>query len=250
MIPGTIDALIFDVDGTLAETEEAHRQSFNLAFAEAGLDWNWSQDDYRVLLKVTGGKERIAHYISTLERGFSSPFGRSPPEGGDGGSSAEPMNFIRRLHARKTEIYAAEVTSGAVTLRPGIESLLREAMARGVTLAIATTTSRPNVDALLTATLGPEGVTWFKAIACGDMVEAKKPAPDIYDLALNMLGIPAERAVAIEDSWNGVRSARAAGLAVIATPSLYSAGEDFSEAVAVTKPEAIVGVLGWIGNAR
>ncbi len=243
-----IEALIFDVDGTLAETEEAHRQSFNQAFAEAGLDWNWSRDDYRILLKVTGGKERIAHYISILPQTLSSPPGGSGPEGVDGGSRAEMSDFIRRLHARKTEIYAAEVTSGAVTLRPGIESLLRQAMVRGVTLAIATTTSRPNVDALLNAALGPEGVTWFKAIACGDMVKAKKPAPDVYDLALSILSVPAASAVAIEDSWNGVRSARAAGLAVIATPSLYSAGEDFSEAVAVVEPQEITRVLGWGGQ--
>jgi beta-phosphoglucomutase-like phosphatase (HAD superfamily) len=122
---------------------------------------------------------------------------------------------------------------------------MREARRRDVALAIATTTSRPNVDALLGAVLGPDSPAWFKAIACGDMVKAKKPAPDVYDLALRELGVPAARAVAIEDSWNGVRSARAAGLAVIATPSLYSAADDFSEAIAVTTPERIADVLGW-----
>jgi HAD superfamily hydrolase (TIGR01509 family) len=230
----SVEALIFDVDGTLAETEEAHRESFNAAFAEAGLAWSWSRDDYRELLRVTGGKERIAHFMTawpTAEAAAVAPDARDA--------------FIRRLHARKTEIYTAQVAAGAVALRPGIEALMDEALRRGLKIAIATTTSRPNVDALLEAALGAGAADRFAAIACGDMVKAKKPAPDVYDLALEGLGLPADRAVAIEDSWNGVRSARAAGLRVITVPSLYSADDDFSEATLVTRPEAIAAALGW-----
>jgi beta-phosphoglucomutase-like phosphatase (HAD superfamily) len=219
-----LEALIFDVDGTLAETEEVHRRAFNQAFAEAGLDWVWTEDLYRELLKVTGGKERIAHFM-----------GRPDEQG-----------LVRRLHARKTDIYAALMTPDAIALRPGVEALLREARRRGVALALATTTSRPNVDALIGAVLGEEALGWFASIACGDRVAAKKPAPDIYHLALAELGVPATRAVAIEDSWNGVRAARAAGLAVIATPSLYSAGDDFSEAQAVVAPDGVAAALGWL----
>jgi beta-phosphoglucomutase-like phosphatase (HAD superfamily) len=159
-------ALIFDVDGTLAETEELHRQAFNQSFAAFGLPWAWDQALYKQLLDVTGGKERIAHFV------------------GDGSLPAET---IAALHADKTQRYAHLVASGGVTLRPGVRRLLSEAEGQGVRLAIATTTSRPNVDALLQATLGRQP---FEVIAAGDEVPAKKPAPDIYRLALHRLGLP------------------------------------------------------------
>jgi HAD superfamily hydrolase (TIGR01509 family) len=213
-----IVALIFDVDGTLAETEEAHRMSFNAAFAEASLDWAWSQSDYRKLLRVTGGKERMLHYIES--------WGVAPPQG-------ERDNAIRVLHARKTQLYAARVAAGDVPLRPGIEALLRTARDHGVNLAIATTTSRSNVDALLAANLGQDAVNWFAAIVCGDMVARKKPAPDVYEEALRILRLRPDETIAIEDSWNGVQAAHTAGIAVVATPSLYSADDDFSDAAAV-----------------
>ncbi len=218
-----LEALIFDVDGTLAETEEAHRAAFNQAFGEAGLDWRWDQGLYGELLKVTGGKERIAAF--------------------SGRPAQDP--FVRQLHGRKTEIYAALMKPGTIDFRPGIVELIAEARRRGVALAIATTTSRPNVDALIAAVLGAEALGWFVSIACGDRVPAKKPAPDVYHLALSELGLPASRAIAVEDSWNGVRAARGAELTVIATPSLYSAGDDFSEATLVTSPDRIAAALGW-----
>jgi HAD superfamily hydrolase (TIGR01509 family) len=230
LLPRRLDVLIFDVDGTLAETEEAHRLSFNAAFAEAGLDWSWTPDLYRDLLKVTGGKERIRSYMERL---------KTPP-------SVDADAMIRSLHARKTELYADLVTSGETPFRPGIAELLDEARRRGVALAIATTTSRPNVAALLQAQLGPEAKGWFATMICGDEVAEKKPAPDVYLAALRALCVPADRAVAVEDSANGVRSARAAGLAVIAAPSVYSVGDDFSDAtVSVTDTLLIETVLGW-----
>ncbi len=224
---GPISALVFDVDGTLAETEEAHRLSFNAAFAEAGLDWSWSSELYTELLKVTGGKERIAHF----RRGDADPA------------------LIRRLHERKTQLYASRVAAGEVALRPGIAALIAEARRREVPLAIATTTSLANIEALLAATLGPGAMAWFHPIVCGDMVAAKKPAPDVYQAVLAGLGTPAAGAVAIEDSANGVGSARAAGLAVIATPSLYSAADDFSDAtVVLSDTSQIAGALGWVSR--
>ncbi len=226
MIEG-VQALIFDVDGTLSETEEAHRLSFNAAFAEAGLDWIWPRDLYRELLKVTGGKERITHFMQT--RGL------------------EPAPaFVAGLHARKTEIYIERVAAGEVALRQGIEAVILEARRREVPLAIATTTSRPNVDALIAGTLGEAAVAWFDPMVCGDMVAAKKPAPDVYLAVLAGLGVPVERCLALEDSGNGVRSARAAGLRVLAIPSLYSAADDFSEATeVVADPAEIMRVLAW-----
>lgn len=231
-----IVALIFDVDGTLAETEEAHRMSFNDAFAEAGLDWAWSHTDYQNLLRITGGKERMLHYIES--------WGAAPPPG-------ERGEAIRALHSRKTELYAARVAAGDVPLRPGIETLLQAARDYGFRLAIATTTSRSNVDALLAANLGQDAVNWFATIVCGDMVARKKPAPDAYEEVLRILRKRPEETIAIEDSWNGVQAARSAGIAVVATPSLYSADDDFSDATAVvTDPLCFGAILGLTRKLR
>jgi HAD superfamily hydrolase (TIGR01509 family) len=223
-------ALIFDVDGTLAETEEYHRLSFNAAFAQAGLNWTWGPELYRELLAVAGGKERIRCYMDRLET----------PLSGDGDL------LIRDLHARKTALYAAFVAAGAIPLRPGIAELLAKARARGVALAIATTTSRPNVEALLQTQLGSERAHCFAVMICGDEVAAKKPAPDVYLAALQALGVSASQALAIEDSANGVQSARRAGVAVIATPSFYSAEDDFTCATAIAPETATLSsLLGW-----
>jgi HAD superfamily hydrolase (TIGR01509 family) len=234
-----IVALIFDVDGTLAETEEAHRVSFNAAFVEAGLDWVWSQSDYRNLLRITGGKERMLHYIES--------WGAAPPPG-------ERDNAIHTLHRRKTQLYAAHVAAGDVPLRPGIETLLRTARDYGFRLAIATTTSRSNVDALLAANLGQDAVNWFAAIVCGDMIAHKKPAPDVYEEVLRTLRLRPDETIAIEDSWNGVQAARNAGIAVVAIPSLYSADDDFSDAAAVVTDSlcfhAILGLARKVRSGR
>jgi len=231
-----ISALILDVDGTLAETEETHRMSFNAAFAEAGLDWVWSRADYRSLLRITGGKERMLHYIES--------WGVAPPPG-------KRNKAIRALHARKTQLYAERIAAGGVPLRPGIETLLRTARDCGLLLAIATTTSRSNVDALLAANLGPDAADWFAAMICGDMVAGKKPAPDVYEEALRVLHLRPDETIAIEDSWNGVQAARAAGIAVIATPSLYSADDDFSDAAAVVIDSLCLrGILNFAKDAK
>ncbi|MSO71801.1 MAG: HAD family hydrolase [Alphaproteobacteria bacterium] len=212
-------ALVFDVDGTLSETEEVHRRAFNETFAAFGLPWNWDRALYRVLLKVTGGKERITHYIR--DHGGSLPKGEP----------VEPL--VARLHRDKTERYVALIDAGAAVLRPGVERLFEEALRAGVRLAIATTTSAPNVEALLKAALGARGPQLFECVAAGDMVKRKKPAPDIFLNALAALGAPAEACLAIEDSDNGLRSASAAGLPVLITPSAYTDDQDFSGALAV-----------------
>jgi HAD superfamily hydrolase (TIGR01509 family) len=206
-------ALIFDVDGTLAETEETHRRSFNDAFAAAGLTWRWNQSLYTKLLDVAGGKERIRHYIECYD---------ATPRLDDAAIAA--------LHREKTKRYTDLVEAGEVALRPGIKELLREAPEHGMRLAIATTTSRPNVDALLHATLGTQP---FEVIAAGDEVPKKKPAPDVYKLALQRLDLPPENCVAIEDTLNGLRSALAAGLACIVTPSMYGGLGPFPGALQV-----------------
>lgn len=222
-------ALIFDVDGTLAETEELHRAAFNATFADAGLGWRWDQPSYRRLLKVTGGKERMRAWYD--ERGEAGP---------------DPAS-IARLHQAKTAHYGRLLSAGALHLRPGVAVLIARARAEGVALAVATTTSPANVEALCLACWGKPATDLFDVIAAGDEVAAKKPAPDVYLLALERLGVSPQEALAFEDSRNGLCSALAAGLPVVITPSLYTAGEDFSGAAAVLP--TLVGFWPSLGSA-
>ena len=210
-----LKALIFDVDGTLAETEEAHRHAFNDTFAEYGLDWHWSRDLYRELLKTTGGKERMRAYAA-------NHLGIDPAE-----------IPVVEIHARKTARYGELIAEGNVPLRPGIAEMLAGAAAAGLRLAVATTTNLPNVDRLIRATLGVPAADVFEVIAAGDMVAAKKPAPDVYLLALEGLGVRAQDCLALEDSANGLRSARAAGVPCVVCPSWYTRGDDFTGALRV-----------------
>ncbi|WP_375454057.1 HAD-IA family hydrolase [uncultured Methylobacterium sp.] len=199
-----LKALIFDVDGTLAETEDLHRQAFNRAFAMLGLPWTWDAGLYADLLAVMGGKERLAHYIATRH------------------ADAAPLRArIAEIHDLKTHIYGRLVADGALALRPGIARLVAEARSTGVLLAVATTTSRPNVDSLIAVNF-PAGDRPFDVIASGDEAARKKPAPDIFDLAVRRLGIAASEAIAFEDSAAGIRSALDAGLPVLATRSRYT----------------------------
>lgn len=216
---GLLQALIFDVDGTLADTErDLHRVAFNRAFRKAGLDWYWDVPTYGQLLKVAGGKERILHYIRT--------------EHPDGIAGCEE-DLMRELHALKTSLYLELVDRGEISLRPGMERLLREARSAGFRLAIATTTTQANVTALLTATLGHGAERWFEVIGAGDVVQHKKPAPDIYRYVLQQLRLPASACFAFEDSANGLKASVAAGLRTIVTPTVYTAREDFAGAFSV-----------------
>lgn len=212
----SIDALIFDVDGTLADTEEAHRVAFNNAFERYKLGWKWSQDAYRELLKTTGGKERIAAYLATKTLSTSD--------------RKRLTELIPAIHAEKTKFYSSFVADGALPLRDGVARLMEEALTAGCRLGIASTTTAANIDALLGATLGQRGIEMFSVIACGDQVRAKKPAPDIYRLALQHLGVDAERAIAFEDSHNGLISATRAGLRTVVTPTFWTEDHDFSVA--------------------
>jgi HAD superfamily hydrolase (TIGR01509 family) len=220
-----LDALIFDVDGTLADTErDGHRLAFNAAFAEAGLDWNWSVELYGELLAVTGGKERMRAYLAQYRPEFEV----------DKRVYSSLDELIVQLHRRKTEHYVALLREGGIPLRCGVLRLLREARAAGVRLAIATTTTPANVTALLESAPEPGLVDWFEVIAAGDVVQEKKPAPDIFELALAQLNLPASACVVIEDSENGVRSALGAGLdALLVTTSSYTESQDFAGAALV-----------------
>ncbi len=208
----TLRALIFDVDGTLAETEEAHRRAFNETFAENGLNWEWSISDYTRLLRTTGGKERMQRHRA--DEGLSAP------------SDAD----VAALHKIKTQLYADILAEGSLTLREGVADLIDTARAAGLKIAVATTTNRPNVDALARCCWGEDASAIFDVIAAGDEVEAKKPAPDVFELALDRLDLDPVHCIAFEDSQNGLYSAKAAGLPVIVTPSIYTEADDFTKA--------------------
>jgi HAD superfamily hydrolase (TIGR01509 family) len=212
-------ALLFDVDGTLAETEEVHRLAFNRAFANAGLDWNWTRALYGRLLALSGGRERIRHFIDSCGAKLAQ------------GVDVEAL--ITSLHRDKTRHYASLLSTGGITLRPGVERLLRQARADRLRLAIVTTTSTENLLPLLSATIGPDAVNWFEVICTASEAPVKKPAPDAYLWTLGRLGLAGRDCLAIEDTANGVAAARAAGIPVLVTESAYSAGEDFGGAIAV-----------------
>lgn len=215
-----LKALIFDVDGTLADTErDGHRIAFNLAFADAGLNWDWTVDIYEDLLTVTGGKERMQYFLDNYKPEFDEP--------------EDLTAYIADMHKAKTAHYTNLLSKGAIPLRPGVERLLNEAREKGFRLAISTTTTPANVEALLLHTLGEDSMGWFEVIAAGDIVPAKKPAPDIYDFALTEMGLNADECIAFEDSRNGILSSLGANLKTIITINDYTKDHDFTGAAIV-----------------
>lgn len=215
--------LIFDCDGVLADTERlGHLPAFNQTFAEFGLPVRWSEDEYAGRLLIGGGKERLA---SLLTEAFVAEAGL--PTDPDGQRQA-----IAAWHRRKTEVYTGMVEAGRLPARPGIRRIIGAARDAGWTLAVASTSAEASVRAVLDHAVGPELAAAVTVFA-GDVVARKKPAPDVYALAVGELAADPERTLVVEDSRNGLMSGTAAGLPVLVTVSGYTAGEDFTEAAMV-----------------
>ncbi|HEY7244285.1 MAG TPA: HAD-IA family hydrolase [Xanthobacteraceae bacterium] len=211
-----LEALLFDVDGTLVDTEELHRQAFNQAFLEFDLGWDWDPGLYIDLLAVSGGVHRIAHYIDTL--------GLPPAE------KVRLRGQIPAIHRAKTRNYGELLGSTAARLRPGIARLIKEARQAGLAVGLASTSSSMNLDKLLATVFGDEERTLIDVWVSADQVARKKPAPDIYELLLSMLRVPATACVAFEDSANGLAAAKAAGLFTVVTPSRWTKAQKFNDA--------------------
>ena len=227
-----LKAVIWDVDGTVAETErDGHRIAFNQALMELGAPWQWDVTTYGRLLRVTGGFERLLFDMSTRPD--------APP------SEAERALLARTVHLRKNEIYADLIAAGAITARPGVRRLMDECEAAGIQLAVATTTSRSNVEALFASLFGKAWQRRFAAVVCAEDAPAKKPDPQVYRLTLERLGITAtqgtkkannqatKQVIAIEDSPNGLMAATAASIVTLVTRSAYFAGDEFAGCAAI-----------------
>lgn len=216
-------ALIFDCDGVLADTERfGHLPAFNETFAEVGLPVRWSDAEYAELVLVGGGKERMER-LFTPERVATAGL---PTD------ATEQKALIADWHRRKTAHYTARVAAGELPARPGVARIVEEAAAAGWRLAVASTSAEPAVRAVLEHVVGAARAADF-AVFAGDVVAHKKPAPDIYLLALHGLDADPADVVVVEDSANGLRAALAAGLTTVVTVSTYTAGEDFTGAALV-----------------
>lgn len=240
-----VRALIFDCDGVLADTERyGHLPAFNQTFEEFGLPVCWTEEEYGRRLRIGGGKERMR---SLLTPEFVAAAGLpADPEG--------QATEVARWHARKTQRYTEMVASGAIAARPGIPRIIREALAAGWVLAVASTSAEASVRAILDHVAGPDAAR-FSAVFAGDIVAHKKPSPDIYLLALQRLGLSPATTLVIEDSENGLRAAAAAGLRCVVTLNGYTRDEDFSSSVLVVDslgdPEGpVTQVLANRGSAR
>jgi HAD superfamily hydrolase (TIGR01509 family) len=218
-----VKALIFDCDGVIADTERfGHLPAFNQTFEEFGLPVRWSEEEYGVKLKIAGGKERMASLLTDeFVRQAHLPT-----------SSEEQRKMLAEWHKRKTAIFKEIVQAGRLPGRPGIARIVGEAIANHWKLAIASTSAEESVRAILEHVVGQDHATHFEILA-GDIIPKKKPAPDIYLLALERLRTSTEEAIVIEDSRNGLLAAIAAGLRCAVTLSSYTVNEDMQEAILV-----------------
>lgn len=211
-----LSAIIFDMDGTLADTEEIHRQAFNQAFTEFGIDCRWDRGEYKQLLAISGGRERIRNYLLTYELVNLNRAGIT--------------KLAASIHRRKSEIYREKLSSDPIRLRPGVAGLIHAAINEGVHLGIATSSSRKNVETLLMNALDERALELFDTIVTCELVEDKKPSPSVYQYALAEMGLVPEHCVAVEDTRNGNLAALRAGLKTVITTHAFTTDDDFGGA--------------------
>ncbi len=211
-----LKAIIFDLDGTLAATEETHRQAFNAAFTEFNIPFQWSVPEYIELLDISGGKERILQFLQSKE--FEAPGNENLRE------------YTLKIHQRKSEVYREKLIAGHIGLRNGVERLIKEAKQKGISMAIATCTSTANVETVLKSALGEDVLSYFETLVSCDLVTDKKPSPAVYQYALANLGLKPENCVVLEDTSNGNRAALSAGIRTVITTHPLTVDEDFSGA--------------------
>ena len=205
------------MDGVLADTErDGHRPAFNQAFEENKLNTVWDVERYGKLLETGGGKERMTAHWN--EVGWPESI-----------AEEDRVEKVKELHLRKTDIFMEEINKGTIPLRPGVLRVIDEAIAGGLKLAVCSTSSVFAVTNLVNTLMGPDRAAKFQIFA-GDMVTNKKPAPDVYNMAVDEMGLDKSKCVIVEDSGIGLGAAVAAGISCIVTKSSYTAGEDFSRA--------------------
>lgn len=208
-----IKAVFFDQDGVIIDTErDGHRVSFNMTFKEFGFTDEWSVDYYHELLQIAGGKERMKHHWKT--KGFSKPL-----------AEEEIDNLVKEMHKRKTALFVELIETGKLPLRSGIHRFMKEAMEAGLKIAVCTTSNEQAAKAITEKILTD---IKFDVVLAGDVVKNKKPDPEIYNLALSKLGLSPHEVFVVEDSKNGVKAAKAAGLKTIVTTNHYTEKEDVS----------------------
>lgn len=209
-----LTTIIFDMDGTLANTEEIHRQAFNQAFTEFHLPIRWEPDEYAQLLSISGGRQRIYRYLKSHSINIRK----------------DKRRFSREIHKRKSEIYREKLDAGHLVLRRGVLRLIRDAHKYNIRMGIATSSSYNNIITLVHNTLGPRGMDYFDSIVSCDLISEQKPSPAVYQYALAELGTNPENCVAIEDTSNGNRAALAAGIRTVITTHEFTLDNDFTGA--------------------
>ncbi len=225
LLPMTLKAVLFDVDGTLADTEaKGHRPAYNRAFRKLGLEFRWGPKLYRKLLRQPGGRERLKHFVLH----YAPDLGEQAAE-----AELDLDAWVAKVHELKSHYFKRLMRQGRVPLRPGIARLMRDSCAAGVRLAIVTNASLRTLKPVLRYSMGPELAAEVAVIASGEEVQNKKPAPDLYRLALQRLGVHANECVALEDSEMGLRAATAAGVPAVVTVNSDTLAQDFSQAALV-----------------
>ena len=207
-----IEGIIFDVDGTIADTEDIHRQAFNKAFSKFDLNWYWSKEKYHELLFISGGKERITRCLAEDK------------------ATKKNIGFIEELHKCKSEYYRSILLSSDISLRPGVKRLITEAKEKNIKIGIATNSSTENLQALIKKTFKVEPEKLFNTIVTNNIIIDKKPSPEVYYRALKNLELSANKCIAVEDTANGNASAIRAGLRTVITTHTYTADNDFDGA--------------------